>query len=199
MALKPLRLDSRRRSLILAIGLLLAAILLAGVLLQQSNTTKVYLVANRDLPAGKAVTAQDFRPAELDLGAQAGRYLSQLRPGSVLASSVMLGELLPKRAMLDFIDPTSRSIRVTPSDPLSSRIRIGGRVQLWFSPESPSTQSTSNAVQLLSNAEVLAIHSGEQSMGKQIDDVELAVPIESLTSVITAIASAGYLSVISES
>lgn len=59
MALKPLRLDSRRRSLILAIGLLLAAILLAGVLLQQSNTTKVYLVANRDLPAGKAVTAQD--------------------------------------------------------------------------------------------------------------------------------------------
>ena len=51
----------------------------------------------------------------------------------------------------------------------------------------------------LSDAEVLAIHKGELSMGRQIDDIELAVPNESLTAVITAIASAGYVSVVSES
>ena len=50
--------DSKRRTLILAIGLLLAAILVAGALLQQSSNTKVYLVANRDLAAGTQLSAQ---------------------------------------------------------------------------------------------------------------------------------------------
>jgi hypothetical protein len=56
-----------------------------------------------------------------------------------------------------------------------------------------------NAVQLLSDTQVLAIHKGENSLGKQIDDVELAVATENLTAVITAIASAGYVSIIAES
>lgn len=199
MAIRSIRLDNRRRTLILAIGLLLAAILVAGALLQQSSNTKVYLVANRDLPAGTAITAQDYREAELGLGAEAGVYLSRLAPGTVLAGSVLSGELIPRRAVLSALGPEVKPLRVTPSEPLSTRIRIGSRVQLWFVPKAVGVEATSNAVQLLNNAEVLAVHKGELSMGKQIDDIELAVPSESLTAVITAIASAGYVSVVSES
>jgi hypothetical protein len=71
-------------------------------------------------------------------------------------------------------------------------------VQLWFVPKAVGIDTVSNAVQLLADTQVLAIHRGEASMGKQIDDVELAVPAESLSAVVTAIASAGYVSVISE-
>ena len=49
---------------------LLAAVLVAAALLQQSSATKVYLVANRDLGAGATITAQDVRTAELSLGAE---------------------------------------------------------------------------------------------------------------------------------
>ncbi|MFM6978325.1 MAG: SAF domain-containing protein [Micrococcales bacterium] len=199
MAIRTIRLDSRRRTLILAIGLLLAAILVAGALLQQTSNTKVYLVANRDLPAGTAITAQDFREVQLSLGAEAGAYLSQLQPGKVLASSIISGELVPRRAILAMIAPTTKPVRVTPSDPLSARIRIGSLVQLWYAPKAVGVATTANAIQLLGDAEVLAIHRGELSMGRQIDDVEIAVPTESLSSVITAIASAGYVSVVSES
>lgn len=199
MAIKTIRLDNRRRTLILAIGLLLAAILVAGALLQQTGSTKVYLVANRDLPAGTAISAQDFRQAELGLGAESNAYLSQLKPGTVLAGSLQSGELVPRRAVITAIETTTKPVRVTPSDPLSTRIRIGSRVQLWFVPKAVGVEVTSKAVQLLGAAEVLAIHKGELSMGRQIDDVELAVPTESLTAVITAIASAGYVSVVSES
>jgi len=198
MAVKTIRFDSRKRTLILAIGLLLAAILVAGALLQQTGSTKVYLVANRDLAAGTAISAQDVRPAELNLGAEAAAYLGQLNPGTVLAGSILSGELIPRRALVNTIAPATKPVRVTPSEPLSTRIRIGSRVQLWFVPKALGVEAVSTAVQLLGDAEVLAIHRGEASMGRQIDDIELAVPSDSLTAVITAIASAGYVSVVSE-
>ena len=199
MAIKSFRLDNRRRTLILAIGLLLAAILVAGALLQQSRSTKMYLVANRDLAAGTQLSAQDVRLAELNLGAEAKVYLTQFRVGTVLASSVISGELIPVRATTTSLAPETKPVRITPTDPVSSRIRVGSRVQLWFVPKPLNSETAANAIQLLSNTEVLAIHKGEVSMGRAIDDFELAVPTQNLTAIITAIASAGYVSVVSES
>jgi len=199
MALRKLRLDSRRKTLILALGLLLAAILVAAALLQQSTSTKVYLVANHDLTPGVAITSQDVRPAELNLGAEAGTYLSSLGSDLTLGSPVLAGELIPRKATLSRIATTTKSVRITPSEPLSIRIRVGSRVQLWFVPKQTGVEIVGNAVQLLSDTQVLAIHKGENSLGKQIDDVELAVATENLTAVITAIASAGYVSIIAES
>jgi hypothetical protein len=72
-------------------------------------------------------------------------------------------------------------------------------VQLWFVPKANTANTVVSAIQLLANTEVLAIHQGEQSMGRAIDDLELAVPTQTLSAVITAIASAGYVSVVSES
>ena len=198
MGIRQIRFDSRRRTMLLAIGLLLAAVLVAAALLQQSSSTKVYLVANRDLGVGKAITAQDVRQAELNLGGQARWYLTSLPAGAVLSSPVLAGELIPVKATLPAASPATRPVRVTPSSPLSSRIRVGSHVQLWFVPKPVGAAVAANAIQLLADTQVLAIHKGEASMGRQIDDVELAVPSESLTAVITAIASARYVSVISE-
>ena len=198
MGMRQIRFDSRRRTLLMAIGLLLAAVLVAAALLQQSSATKVYLVANRDLGAGATITAQDVRTAELSLGAESRQYLTALQSGIVLASPVLAGELIPARAALGVLSPSTKPVRVTPSSPLSTRIRVGSHVQLWFVPKAVGVDTVSNAVQLLADTQVLAIHKGEASMGKQIDDVELAVPVASMTAVITAIASAGYVSVISE-
>lgn len=199
MAVKMFRLDSRRRSLILAIGLLLAAILVAGALMQQGTNTKVYLVANRDLPAGTMLSAQDVRLAELNLGPEGSTYLAGFKAGTVLSSSVSVGELIPARAAKSALSPATKPVRITPSQPLSSRIRVGSRIQLWFVPKSLSSETQVSAIQLLGDTEVLAIHRGEQSMGKVIDDIEIGVSTENLNAVITAIASAGFVSVLSES
>jgi hypothetical protein len=191
--------DSKRRTMILAIGLLLAAILVAGALLQQNNNTKVYLVANRDLAAGTQLSAQDVRLAELNLGAESDSYLAGFSAGTVLVNSVPAGELIPSRATTASLSPETKPVRVSPSQPLSTRIRVGSRIQLWFVPKAVSSDTVVTAIQLLGNAEVLAVHKGEQSMGTTIDDIEIAVPIDNLTAVITAIASAGFVSVVSES
>ena len=198
MGIRQIRFDSRRRTLLLAIGLLLAAVLVAAALLQQSSATKVYLVANRDIGVGSALTASDVRGAELALGSESGKYLSSLPNGLVLSTAVLAGELIPARATLAALNSATKPVRVTPSSPLSTRIKVGSHVQLWFVPKVVGSDTVSNAIKLLADAQVLAIHKGEASMGKQIDDVELAVPVESMTAVITAIASAGYVSVISE-
>lgn len=198
MAVKSFSLNSRRRTLLLAVGLLLAAILVSAALLQQSGNTKVYLVANRDLAAGTALSAQDVRLAELNLGSEAKTYITGFKTGTILVSSVIAGELIPVRATTQMLAPQSKPVRITPSEPLSTRIRVGSRVQLWFVPKS-NTNDAANAIQLLGDTEVLAIHKGDQSMGKTIDDLELAVPAQNLSAIITAIASAGYVSVVSES
>ena len=191
--------DSRRRTLWLAIGLLLAAILVAAALLQQSSSTRVYLVANRDLSAGTALSSADVRQAQLALGAESRGYLSQLRPGMILASAVVAGELIPKRAALSEIAQATKSVRITPSLPLSSRIRVGSLVQLWFVPKNVNSNTESNAVQLLGQAEVLAIHKSDSTIGKLPEDIEISVPIGNMAAVIAAIASAGFVSVVSES
>lgn len=198
MAMRQLRFDSRRRTLLLAVGLLLAAILVAAAMLQQGSATQVYLVANRDLGVGSSIGQAEVASAELNLGSQAGNYLSHLPTGAILSAPVLAGELIPKRAAVAALPALTKPVRITPSSPLSARIRIGSRVQLWFAAKTIGAETIASAVQLLGDAQVLAIHRGESSMGKQIDDVELAVPTQSLNAVITAIASAGYLSVVSE-
>lgn len=199
MAIKQFRFDSRRRTLFLALSLLLAAVVVAALMLQQGSTAKVYLVANRDLGAGTLITQSEVRKAELSLGAQAAQYLSAVPLGAVLNSPVLAGELIPARAAVASLPGVSKPLRITPSSPLSERIRVGSRVQLWFSARVVGAATVESAVQLLAGAEVLAIHSGESSMGRQIDDLELAVPAENLPAVITAMASAGFISVVSES
>lgn len=198
MGVRQIRFDSRRRTLLLALGLLAAAVLVAAALLQQSSATKVYLVANRDLGVGTPLSSQDLRSTELSLGAEGRYYLSAINPGTVLSHAVLAGELIPAKSILGEVSATTKPVRVTPSSPLSARIKVGSRVQLWFVPKAVGIDTVSNGVQLLADTQVLAIHRGEASMGKQIDDVELAVPVESLSAVVTAIASAGYVSVISE-
>lgn len=198
MAVKPFRFDSRRRTLVLAIGLLLASILVAAALLQKSSDTKVYLVANRDLAAGTELTANDVQIAELSLGTAQGVYLSKFTTGTTLSSSVPAGELIPISATLESLTADIKPVRIKPTEPLSSRIRVGSLVQLWFVPKAQGLAQSSVAIKLLGNTKVLAIHRGEQSMGQTIDDLEIAVPSDSLSAVITAIASAGYVSVVSE-
>lgn len=199
MAIKQIRFDSRRRTLFLALSLLLAAVVVAALMLQKGSTTKVYLVANRDLGAGTVITQGDVRKTELSLGSQAAQYLSAVPPGAVLSSPVLVGELIPRRAAVSTLPGAAKPLRITPSSPLSERIRVGSRVQLWFTAKTIGADTVTSAVQLLAAAEVLAIHPGESSMGRKIDDVELAVPTENLPAVITAIASSGFLSVVSES
>jgi Flp pilus assembly protein CpaB len=199
MAVKQFRFDSRRRTLWLAIALVLAAVLVSAALLQQSTSTKVYLVANRDLNAGTMLTPNDVRQVQAGLGITGTAYMQSFTIGQSLRLPVLAGELIPRSAAANSLDEQTKAVRVTPSAPLSTRIRTGSRVQLWFVPKSLTSQTTSSAVQLLANAEVLAIIKGESNLGKQIDDVEIGVPAGNLTAVITAIASAGYVSVISES
>lgn len=187
---------TRSRSLLLAIGLILAAALVAFALIRQSSATETYLVANHDLATGSQLQAGDFRESQLALGPQAGTYLKQLPKGAVLASAVLTGQLLPRSALALTTNPNYKPLLITPTGELGQSIRVGSLVQLWFVPKQNTESST--AVQLLSQSEVLAIHKTDQSLTSTPTNLELAVPNEALPVVITAIASAGFISVVSE-
>ena len=198
MAVRSIRLDGRRRTLLMAVGLLLAAIAVALALMQQSSRTETYLVANRDLGAGSSIQAGDFREERLSLQGRSSQYLGSVLPGQQLSSAVLAGQLLPRSAVSPIFDSTLKPLLVTPSQPLSARIHVGSNVQLWYVPKQVNNSTPSSAVQLLVGVAVLAIHQNDGTLGRAAADIELAVPQTSLPTVITAIAASGFLSVVAE-
>lgn len=192
--MKPL--FARQRTLLLAIALIIAAALVSFALIRQSQTTETYLVATHDLASGTRLQVTDLRQTQAALGTSASHYLHEFQSGLTLRGAVLAGQFIPATAITKLDPQTAKPVLVTPSQALSKNIRVGSRIQLWFVPK--QNTEAGQAVQLLQQAEVLSIQQPEQAFGQSNSNVEVAVPQESLTAVITAIASAGFISVISE-
>lgn len=194
MRTRQARVINRKLLVFLAIALLAAT---AAMLLSTYRTEplKEFLVARRDLPSGVAISSANFSRLATDLDGN-GLYASLFEPDALLADPLRKGQLLPVSALGR---PDSRySIVLTPSQPLSTSIRVGSLVDVWFVAKTGAGDSEGVPQRIGISLEVLSIARPEQGTAFVSDEtrLEVATTAEGLAPLMLASAEGGFIGVV---
>ena len=185
-----------RKALVALSLTLLAATLAMLFSLYRAEPLQELLVAKRDLPSGVAITSANFGRVATDLDAK-GLYLSSFQPDALLVGPLRKGELLPASA-LGTVEPRY-SIVLTPSQPLSSSIRVGSRVDVWFVAKTTSIDRVGVPQRIGVSLEVLAIANADASdaFASAETRIEIATSADELAPLMLASAEGGFIGVVS--
>jgi Flp pilus assembly protein CpaB len=185
---------NRKMLAILAVALLAASVALL-LSTYRSEPLKEFLVAKRDLASGSELTQADFEQVALDLDAD-DVYLSRLAPEATLASAVRKGELLPVSAMGSTV--ARHALVLTPSQPLSTSIRVGSLVDVWFVARNSTANSASVPQRVATAVEVLAVvkPDANSAFGSEAVRLEVAVLPSDLAALMLASADGGFIGVV---
>ena len=185
-----------RKALVLLALTLLAATVAMLFSMYRAEPLQELLVARRDLSSGAAITAANFGRVVTNLDAK-GLYLSSFQPDARLTSPLLEGQLLPTSALGAL--EARYSMVLTPSQPLSSSIRVGSRVDVWFVAKSTSIDRVSVPQRIGVALEVLAITNTDASDAFAGSErrLEVATSAEELAPLMLASAEGGFIGVVS--
>jgi hypothetical protein len=195
------RLRSTRRGNLrkIIIGSLLIASSITGVwlTLEANSRTEEFLVAANATSGGAVVSDSDFRVANLNLADSANLYL---RPGDVPAGSYLLysadaGQLVPKTWVASAIIDQREPVVISSTMPLPSTVKVGDLVNIWVSKKQDAGKYLA-PVQLVLNAEIAELTEATGMLADQAPRVQVLVPVESVGSILDAIASKDALSLV---
>jgi hypothetical protein len=161
----------------------------------RAEPLREFLVAKRDLPSGVAITSANFSSLATDLDGE-GLYLSSFEPAAVLANPLRKGQLLPVSSLGS---PDSRySVVLTPSQPISTSIRVGSLVDVWFVAKTGAGDSEGVPQRIGISLEVLSIARPEQGTAFVGEDtrLEVATSAEGLAPLMLASAEGGFIGVV---
>ena len=194
MRTRQARVINRKLLVFLALALLAAtAAMLFSI--YRAEPLREFLVAKRDLPSGVAITSTNFSSLATDLDGE-GIYLSSFEPAVVLANPLRKGQLLPVSSLGS---PDSRySVVLTPSQPLSTSIRVGSHVDVWFVAKTGAGDSEGVPQRIGISLEVLSIARPEQGTAFVSEDtrLEVATSAEGLAPLMLASAEGGFIGVV---
>jgi hypothetical protein len=172
--------------LAIGVALVLASVLIGAKVVSGASKTYPAVATRRDLAAGKILTADDLKLAQVQLpGHGRGVYLSTLDDavGKQLDRAVSSGELLPADAVAGVDAKTTLTV------PLASGaapdLHTGQRIEVWV-----STASCASVV-LLPDVTVQSVHAdsgGSFTTGTGGQDVVISVPPAVASRVIAALA-----------
>lgn len=188
----------------LVIGIVLVAIAVAlgsWVVSHADRTAPVYVAAGTLTP-GEPVDESALRVADVNLGAEAGRYLSAheaVPDGQVALRVVAEGELVAASAVGDASTVSVRSVAVPVGSGLSERIREGAVVDLWFVPaaEQGAAEASGEPEQIVAGVVVEQVDASEG--GLVVTDhgtLHVLVGADDLPAVLTALAADGSVTVV---
>ena len=182
----------------LAIALLAAALALL-VSTNRPQPTIEYLVASRDLPTGVALDRFSFTAMPLALGAAGKNYLATLPAGATLRTALRAGDIL---AIDNLGEATRRySVVLSPSQPLSSRVRVGSRIDVWFVARAGQLAALAAPIRVAADLEVRSIVKLEAGLSSGLSaglsKLEVAAGEADLPALMSASADAGFISVVS--
>lgn len=188
------RVINRKLLVFLAVALLAAT---AAMLFSTYRTEplKEFLVARRDLPSGVAITSANFRTLATDLDGE-GLYLSRFEPDALLAQPIRKGQLLPV-SVIGHRD-LRYSVVLTPSQPLSTSIRVGSLVDVWFVSKPGAGEIRGVPQRIGISLEVLSIVDAKESASFVSDEtrLEVATTAEGLAPLMLASAEGGFIGVV---
>ena len=189
---------NRKWMFALAIALLAAALALL-VSTNRPQPTIEYLVASRDLPTGVALDRSSFTAMPLALGAAGKNYLATLPAGATLRTALRAGDIL---AIDNLGEATKRySVVLSPSQPLSSRVRVGSRIDVWFAAKAGQLATLAAPIKVAADLEVRSIAKLDAGLSSGLSaglsKLEVAVGEAELPALMSASADAGFISVVS--
>ena len=194
MRTRQARVINRKLLVFLALALLAAtAAMLFSI--YRAEPLREFLVAKRDLPSGVAITSANFSSLATDLDGE-GLYLSSFEPAAVLANPLRKGQLLPVSSLGS---PELRySVVLTPSQPLSTSIRVGSLVDVWFVSKAGAGVSEGVPQRIAISLEVLSIAKPEQGAAFVSEEtrLEVATSAEGLAPLMLASAEGGFIGVV---
>jgi hypothetical protein len=169
-------------------------------LLESSKVTETYLITKTDLASGSPVSTDNLQPIELSLFSLSKSYLraNELPVGSYLIRPLSAGEAVPKAALTTQQLDDRANIVITPSVELSSEIRPGTKVSIWASPMLDYQNFGEPSIQAI-DVEVVGISEPQGNFTQGLNSVELRVPIESIQSLLRAIANNDAIALTSSS
>ncbi|MDX2341911.1 flagellar biosynthesis protein FlgA [Micrococcus sp. NPDC078436] len=154
----------------LIVGLVLVLVSVAGVvaLVSASQRTQSYWAATRDIVPGAPVEAEQFAPAEANLGDAGHLYLRADGPppaGRVASGTVRAGELVPLR-LLGEVDPQRRRpVGVELDEPLPDGVGVGDRVDVWVAAPVEGGRGHADPQRLAEGIEIIELAEDQGALG----------------------------------
>jgi hypothetical protein len=181
------------------LGVLLIAISVAGVLLviEANNRTEEFLVAAKPASSGSVITESRFRVVKMNLGESARLYLKpgDLEPGNYLLNTMEVGQLVALGSVASAIIDARQPVVITSTMPLPRGVGVGDFVDIWVS-EAQEAGSFAAPMTLVLDAEIVDVAEASGVMADQQPQVQVLVPIESVSPILDAVASKDALSMI---
>ena len=189
--------NKSRRNMIL--GLLLIAISVAGVwlVIDANNRTEEFLVASKPASSGSVITESSFRVVRMNLGESARLYLKpgDLEPGNYLLNTMEVGQLVALGSVASAIIDARQPVVITSTMPLPQGVGVGDFVDIWVS-EAQEGGSFAAPMTLVLDAEIVDVAEASGVMADQQPQVQVLVPVESVSPILDAVASKDALSMI---
>lgn len=186
----------------LLLGVTIVVLSVLGVLAllaAQDRTVPVY-AADRPLSTGDHLEREDLRTVQVHIPEAADRYVSAeegLPEGLQLTRMVGQGEILPAAALTEVTPDGLQAVTVQAEHDLARAVQPGRLVDVWAAAGPALSEGASDAVQLITAAEVTDIRESSSTFGT--DDsvsVELLVLSEEVTELLTAQGEGAAISVL---
>ena len=189
--------STSRRNLIL--GMFLITISMVGVwwVIDANNTTEEFLVAAKPATSGSIITESSFRIARMNLGESSRLYLKpgDLEPGNYLLNTMAVGQLVALGSVASAVIDARQPVVISSTMPLPQGVGVGDFVDIWVS-GSQEGGVFAAPMALVLDAEIVDIAQATGVMAEQQPQVQVLVPVESVSPILDAVASKDAISMI---
>lgn len=183
----------------LLLGMLLITISMVGVwwIIEANNATEEFLVAAKPAASGSIITESSFRVARMNLGESSRLYLKpgDLEPGNYLLNNMAVGQLVALGSVASAIIDARQPVVITSTMPLPQGVGVGDFVDIWVS-ESLEGGAFAAPMTLVLDAEIVDIAQATGVMADRQPQIQVLVPVESVSPILDAVASKDAISMI---
>lgn len=189
--------SASRKNLI--VGMLLITISMIGVwlVIEANNRTEEFLVAAQPAASGSVITESSFRIVRMNLGDSSRLYLKpgELDEGNYLLNTMAVGQLVALGSVASAIIDARQPVVITSTMPMPQKVGVGDFVDIWVS-ELQQGGSFAPPQTLVLDAEIVDIAKPSGVMADSQPQVQVLVPVESVSPILDAVASKDALSMI---
>lgn len=174
-------------------GLLLIVISLVAVVgvINATNKTQTYYVANRDISVGDSVEPSDLKVVEVRLGEADGLYLAaseELNQSIHAKQHIQKGELISANALQEPDEQGRRQVAIVLDSTVASSFSAGDYADIWVSHQEENGTSYSAPIQVMQAAEISQINTEDSMIGSTGKTaVQILVTDTALAEVLDAI------------
>lgn len=189
--------SASRRNLI--VGMLLITISMIGVwlVIEANNRTEEFLVAAQPAASGSVITESSFRVVRMNLGESSRLYLKpgDLDEGNYLLNTMAVGQLVALGSVASAIIDARQPVVITSTMPMPQKVGVGDFVDIWVS-ELQEGGVFASPRTLVLDAEIVDIAKPTGVMSDAQPQVQVLVPVESVSPILDAVASKDAISMI---